>query len=120
MKLDVKAFTVAVSLLWGLGVFFLTLWMLLFDTAAAGEQTLIGKIYLGYTVSGAGAMIGLVWGLVDGLLGGAIFALLYNFLVDRFGASPARRASDPADGQGDGGARSAKSGSKKKDGDKNN
>lgn len=87
MKLDVKSFAIASGLLWGGAVFVWTWWMLMFGTATPGDQTLIGTVYLGYTVSGAGSVIGLVWGLVDGFVGGGALALLYNWLVDRNPAS---------------------------------
>jgi hypothetical protein len=83
MKLDVKALAIACGLLWGGGVFVWTWWMLIFNTATPGDPTMIGTIYLGYTVSGTGSMIGLVWGAVDGALCGALLAFLYNWLVDR-------------------------------------
>jgi len=44
---------------------------------------MIGAVYRGYNISPTGSFIGLAWGLVDGLIGGAIFAWLYNCLVDR-------------------------------------
>jgi hypothetical protein len=37
-------------------------------------------IYYGYTVSWFGAIVGTIWGFFDGLIGGAVFALLYNKL----------------------------------------
>lgn len=83
MKLHVPAFGIACGLIWGLGVFVLTWWMMIFATAGPAEPTFIGRIYLGYTVSGAGSVIGLVWGLLDGFFGGLVFAWLYNLLIDR-------------------------------------
>lgn len=50
---------------------------------ATGEELFIGRIYRGYTVSPTGSLIGLAWALVDGSIGGAIFAWLYNFIVSR-------------------------------------
>ena len=49
------------------------------------RPTLIGRVYLGYNISPLGAAIGLLWGLVDGFVGGAVFALLYNTLQAVFG-----------------------------------
>lgn len=89
MKLHAPALGLAFSLLWGLGVFVMTWWMLLFGTAQPGEQVILSKLYLGYTVSGAGSVIGLVWGLVDGLIGGLIFAWLYNAILARLERAPA-------------------------------
>ena len=82
MKLNVKAFALTCSIFWGIGLFLLTWWIIVFD-GATGEATLIGRVYRGYTVSPAGSIIGLVWALVDGLIGGAIFAWLYNLISDR-------------------------------------
>ncbi len=84
MKLNVKALALAGSLVWGLGLFFLTWWVIMLD-GATGEATLIGRLYRGYSISPAGSVIGLAWGLADGAIGGAIFAWLYNWLTDRLG-----------------------------------
>ncbi|MCP3940726.1 MAG: hypothetical protein GY710_04495 [Desulfobacteraceae bacterium] len=77
MKLNVKAFALTGGILWGLGLFLLTWWIIAFD-GATGEPTLIGRLYRGYTISPTGSFIGLGWAFVDGLIGGAIFAWLYN------------------------------------------
>ena len=80
MKLDVKAFGLTCGLLWGLGLFFLTWWIILFD-GATGEITLLGRLYRGYRVTPFGSVIGLGWALVDGWVGGMVFAWLYNRLT---------------------------------------
>ena len=82
MRLNVKAFALTCALLWGFGVFLLTWWIIAFD-GATGEVTWLGRVYRGYAISPAGSVIGLMWALVDGLIGGAIFAWLYNLLVGR-------------------------------------
>ncbi|MGE5307073.1 MAG: bacteriophage holin [Alphaproteobacteria bacterium] len=79
MKLNVKAFALTCALVWGLGLFVLTWWIIAFD-GSTGEVTFIGHIYRGYSVSPLGSVIGLVWGFPDALIGGAIFAWLYNLL----------------------------------------
>ena len=80
MKLDVKAFAITCSLLWGVGLCLATLWILMMEGPST-NPTFIGRIYLGYSLTATGAFIGLAWGLVDGAVGGAIFAWLYNRLV---------------------------------------
>ena len=70
MKLNVKAFALACAMVWGLGVFILTWWLIAFE-GAIEEPTWLGKIYRGYTVSPVGSVVGFVWGLVDALIGGA-------------------------------------------------
>lgn len=82
MKLDVKAFALACGLFWGLGLFFLTWWIIALD-GATGEVTLIGRLYRGYSITPMGSIVGLAWAFVDGLVGGMIFAWLYNKLAAR-------------------------------------
>jgi len=82
MKVNVKAFALTVGLFWGFGLLFITWWIILFD-GASGAATLIGKVYRGYNISLLGSLIGFVWAFIDGIIGGAIFAWLYNFLSSR-------------------------------------
>jgi len=82
MKLDIRAFALTCSLVWGFGLFFLTWWVILFD-GATGEATLIGRLYRGYTISPMGSVIGLAWALADGFVGGLVFAWLYNRFAGR-------------------------------------
>ena len=82
MRLNIKAFALTCGLLWGFGLFFITWWMIAFD-GATGEATLIGKVYRGYRIDAVGSLIGLVWAFFDGLIGGAIFAWLYNLIAAR-------------------------------------
>ena len=80
MKLNIKAFALACGILWGLGLFILTWWLIALD-GATGEITFIGRLYRGYNISPIGSLFGLVWGFFDALIGGAIFAWLYNLIV---------------------------------------
>ena len=82
MKLDVRAFAITCSLIWGFGLFFLTWWIIMLD-GPTGEVTLIGRLYRGYSISPMGSAIGLLWALVDGFVGGAIFAWLYNRIAGK-------------------------------------
>ena len=77
MKLNVKAFAVTCALIWGLGLFFITWWIILID-GPSDNITFIGRIYRGYSLTPAGSLIGFAWALVDGAIGGAIFSWLYN------------------------------------------
>jgi hypothetical protein len=82
MQLNVRALALTSALMWGFGLLLLTWWILLFD-GATGAVTFIGKIYRGYNLSFGGSLIGFVWAFIDGLIGGAIFAWLYNLIVKR-------------------------------------
>ena len=82
MKLNIKSFALSCGLVWGFALFLLTWWIMAFD-GSTGEPTLIGRLYRGYSISPAGSFIGLAWAFGDGLIGGAIFAWLYNLLSRR-------------------------------------
>jgi hypothetical protein len=84
MKLNVLAFALACGIIWGVGLFALTWWVIAFD-GATGEPTLIGLVYRGYKISPAGSFIGLLWAAPDGFVGGAIVAWLYNLFATRLG-----------------------------------
>ena len=85
MRLDIKAFALTVSLFGGIALFLITWWIIAFE-GASGDVTLVGRVYLGYSISPLGSLVGLIWALVDGLIAGAIFAWLYNTLADRLAA----------------------------------
>ena len=88
MSLNSRAFALTSGLVWGVGLFLFTWWIIAFD-GATGDVTWIGRIYRGYHVSPAGSVVGLAWAFVDGLIFGAIFAWLYNSLAAVF--SPGER-----------------------------
>jgi hypothetical protein len=69
-------------LVWGLGLFCLTWWIIAFD-GPTGEVTFIGRIYRGYSISPSGSLVGMAWAFFDGLIGGAVIAWLYNSLALR-------------------------------------
>jgi hypothetical protein len=81
MRLDIKAFALTCGLIWGIGLFLMTWWIIALE-GSTGEVPFIGRIYLGYAITPAGSVIGLLWALLDGLVGGAVFAWLYNRLAE--------------------------------------
>ena len=85
MKLNVKAFALTAGLLWGIGLFAMTWWVIAWE-GAADRTNFISTFYLGYRFTPLGSLIGLAWALPDGLIGGAIFAWLYNRLASSFSA----------------------------------
>jgi len=80
MKLDVKAFAVTCGLVWGLGLFCLTWWIILWEGNNV-PSVFLSALYRGYTISPVGSVIGLIWAFLDGWVGGLIFAWLYNKLA---------------------------------------
>ena len=69
MKLSVKAFALTSGILWGAAVFLATVWLLAVGSEG-GTISLLRNFYLGYSFSTLGAFVGLVWGFVDGAIGG--------------------------------------------------
>ena len=90
-QLNVKAFALACGLVWGIGLFILTWWIIAFE-GATEEITVIGRLYRGYNISPLGSVIGLIWAFVDGSIGGAIFAWLYNLIAARTSAKTAAQS----------------------------
>jgi hypothetical protein len=82
MKLNVKAFALTLGIVWGLGLFALTWWIMAFD-GVTHDVTPLGQVYRGYNISPLGSVVGLIWGFFDALVGGAITAWLYNLIVAR-------------------------------------
>ncbi|HKI99393.1 MAG TPA: bacteriophage holin [bacterium] len=80
MKLDIKALALTFGILWGLGVFVMTWWILL-TGGAGGPPMLLERVYLGYHITPVGSIIGLIWAFVDGAVCGALVAWLYNKLA---------------------------------------
>ena len=82
MTLNIRAFAIAFATWWGVGIFLLTWWVILLH-GATGDPTWLGVVYPGFNISPLGSVIGLIWGFVDGLVSGAIFAWLYNTIAAR-------------------------------------
>lgn len=79
MKLDIKKLSLAVGITWALFVVSIG-W-----TAALlgwGDQivTTMASLYKGFDATFLGGLIGGIWGLVDGLLFGALTAYFYNMI----------------------------------------
>ncbi len=85
MKLDVKAFGITCGLVWGFGILFLTWWIILFD-GPSDAPVFLGHLYRGYRITPMGSVIGLLWALCDGFVGGIVFAWVYNKFASRDGA----------------------------------
>lgn len=87
MKFNVLALALTLGLFWGVMIFLVTWWIILFEGQTHAIPTL-GHIYRGYNISALGSVYGLIWGLCDGFVGGLIFGWLYNLL-----ARPARQTA---------------------------
>ncbi len=83
MKLQVKAFAIACAILWGGCVFVVALANLFCNTYCHQFLELLSSWYPGYHASPTVAQLIIVtlYAICDGLIGGAIFAWLYNRFV---------------------------------------
>lgn len=79
-KLDVKAFGMALGIVWG-GAMFLLGVVDIFTTWGDAWGAIMSTIYIGYTPTLLGSVIGGVWGFCDAGIGGVVVAWLYNRLA---------------------------------------
>ncbi len=82
MKLSVKGLALASGLVWGGCILFVGILNLIWPGYGAAFLDMARSIYPGYAaMSGfVGVVVGTLYGFVDGWVGGAIFAWLYNKL----------------------------------------
>lgn len=83
MKINVKALAVTVGLFWGLVLLMVTSANLIWPQYGRSFVDLVASLYPGYHPStGIGSVVtGTLYGFVDGAIGGALFAWLYNLLA---------------------------------------
>jgi len=81
VKLDVKAFGLALGLVWG-GISFLigVLDMLFF--LGSSWSKMMTMLYMGYVPTLIGSIIGAVWGFIYAAILGSAVAWIYNRLVE--------------------------------------
>jgi hypothetical protein len=81
-RLDSIALGVATGTLCGLTVFAATVALVLKGGEAVGPRLgLLGQYFIGYTVTGAGSLVGLLYGFGAGFALGWLIASLRNFCV---------------------------------------
>jgi len=75
--MNIRAFALTAGIFGAVSMFFLSWWLILIGNAE-GPSTLFERIYIGYSFTPTGSVIGALWGFVDFGIAGAIFAWLYN------------------------------------------
>jgi TRAP-type mannitol/chloroaromatic compound transport system permease large subunit len=80
MKLSTKGLALASGLLWGLAMLVMGLCNLIWSSYGQQFLQTIASVYPGYhaTRSIAEVIVGTLYGALDGLVGGGVFAWLYN------------------------------------------
>ena len=77
--LSIRSVALATGILGASAMFFLAWWLIIIGNAQ-GPTTLFERMYIGYSFTPLGSVIGAVWGFVDWGIAGAIFAWLYNWI----------------------------------------
>lgn len=83
MKLDIKGMAITLGLVWGAAVLLVGTANLIWPNYGQAFLELVASIYPGYT-AGAGVgqlIVGTLYGLVDGAVGGVVIAWLYNLFA---------------------------------------
>ena len=75
--MSIRAFGLTAGI-FGAVTMFLLAWWLIFTGNAEGPPTIFERIYIGYSFTPTGSIIGAAWGFVDWGIAGVIFAWLYN------------------------------------------
>jgi hypothetical protein len=79
-KLDVKAFGLAMGITWG-GAMFLLGIVDIFTAWGDWFGLIMSTVYIGYSPTLVGSIIGGIWGFCDAGIGGVVIAWLYNKLA---------------------------------------
>ena len=83
MQLSLKAMALAVGILWGGAILFIG--VLAMTSPPYGDEfmKLLSSLYPGFHNTGSfgDLLIGVFYGLVDGAIGGLVFAWLYNLFA---------------------------------------
>ena len=81
--MSIRAFALTAGI-FGAVTMFLLAWWLILTGNADGPPTIFERIYIGYSFTPMGSLIGAVWGFVDWGIAGAIFAWLYNWIKKKY------------------------------------
>jgi hypothetical protein len=81
--LNSKVQGLVIGLLFGLGIFIATNWLILKGGEPVGPHlSLLGQYFIGYEVTFMGSLVGFAYGFGTGFIGGFAVASIYNHLVD--------------------------------------
>ena len=77
--LSIRSVALTLGIMGGASMFLLAWWLIIIGNAE-GPTTLLERMYIGYSFTPLGSVIGAIWGFVHFGIGGAIFAWLYNLI----------------------------------------
>jgi hypothetical protein len=83
MRFSVKGMAITIGVLWGASVLVVGVANLIWPAYGVDCLKLLASVYPGYSgeASLGQVVIGTLYGLVDGAIGGAIFAWFYNLVA---------------------------------------
>ena len=90
MKFAMKPLVITCAVLWGAAVFLCGTANMLWPPYGETFLQLLDSVYPGYDASGSfgSVVIGALYAILDGAVGGLVFGLLYNLLVAKCGCQP--------------------------------
>lgn len=79
LRLNTKVLGLSLGLLFGLGIFIATNWLVLKGGKVVGPHLqLLSQYFIGYRVSFFGSIIGFAYGFAVGTLSGSLMGWIYN------------------------------------------
>jgi len=80
-KLNVKALAVGLGVSWAVCMLFVG-WASILGWGVKFVEVM-SSVYIGFAPTFLGGVIGAIWGFIDGAIGGAIIALVYNAIAKK-------------------------------------
>ena len=80
MKLSIRSLTITAAILWGGSVFCVGVANMIWPTYGVAFLQLVASLYPGYQVTGSfgSVIVGALYGVLDGAVGGLVFGWIYN------------------------------------------
>ena len=75
--LSIRSVALTTGIFGAAAMFFLAWWLIIIGNAE-GPTTLFERVYIGYSFTPLGSVIGAIWGFIDFAICGAVFAWLYK------------------------------------------
>jgi hypothetical protein len=84
MKLSLRSLTITAALFWSVAFLLVAFSNYLWPSYGKAFLDVMSSVYPGYEVAGTlgSVIIGTLYALVDGAIGGALFAWIYNCFAD--------------------------------------
>ena len=82
-RIKADALALVCALIGGVGLFVMTLWLVIKDGPQAGQHLqLLSNYFIGYSVTWPGAFVGLLYGAMTGGAVGWVVGMIYNKVVN--------------------------------------